>query len=159
MNNLKNFVCAANGTKIWINDPNFIKHMEAHSDVASDIIAEAIKKIQVVKPFGFYTIEVAEDGYTNCVEITDEDDVRLVKRKGRDTLSRVVFNKQPKKTNLFTIGICLDTDDNKYKAFTAFWGELAPKEPTDPSLKDSEKAESEAFWACHALVYDPANFD
>jgi hypothetical protein len=35
--------------------------------------------------------------------------------------------------------------------YTAFGGPLAPKEPTDPTLTDDERAASEAFWAEHAL--------
>ena len=35
--------------------------------------------------------------------------------------------------------------------YTAFGGQLAPREPWDPSLSAQEKAESEAFWAKHAL--------
>jgi hypothetical protein len=36
--------------------------------------------------------------------------------------------------------------------YTAFGGPLAPKEPGDPTLKDSEREESEKFWSQHALV-------
>jgi hypothetical protein len=36
--------------------------------------------------------------------------------------------------------------------FTAYGGPLAPREPGDPSLPESERAASEAFWAEHALV-------
>jgi hypothetical protein len=35
--------------------------------------------------------------------------------------------------------------------YTAFGGPLAPKEPDDPTLNDAQRAESEAFWAVHAL--------
>lgn len=36
--------------------------------------------------------------------------------------------------------------------YTAYGGPAAPREPGDPSLSDSERAVSEAFWAEHALV-------
>lgn len=36
--------------------------------------------------------------------------------------------------------------------YTAFGGPVAPREPWDPSLDDSGRAESEAFWAEHALA-------
>lgn len=36
--------------------------------------------------------------------------------------------------------------------YTAYGGPLAPREPGDPSLPDSEREASEAFWAEHALV-------
>jgi hypothetical protein len=36
--------------------------------------------------------------------------------------------------------------------YTAFGGPLAPREPADPTLPESERAASEAFWAVHALV-------
>jgi hypothetical protein len=35
---------------------------------------------------------------------------------------------------------------------TAFGGPLAPKEPNDPTLRDEEREESEAFWSQHALL-------
>ena len=35
--------------------------------------------------------------------------------------------------------------------FTTFGGPVTPKEPTDPTIKDSEKEESEKVWAEHAL--------
>lgn len=35
--------------------------------------------------------------------------------------------------------------------YTAFGGPLAPREPGDPDLPAEERAESEAFWAEHAL--------
>ena len=36
--------------------------------------------------------------------------------------------------------------------YTAFGGPLAPQEPTDPSLADEKREESEAFWKDHALT-------
>lgn len=37
--------------------------------------------------------------------------------------------------------------------YTAFGGPISPREPLDPSItSDTEKAESEAFWADHALA-------
>jgi len=36
--------------------------------------------------------------------------------------------------------------------FTAFGGPLAPKEPGDPSLSESEREASVAFWRVHALT-------
>lgn len=36
--------------------------------------------------------------------------------------------------------------------YTAFGGPLAPREPGDPTLPESERAASEAFWREHALV-------
>lgn len=36
--------------------------------------------------------------------------------------------------------------------YTAFGGPLAPKEPADPTLKDSDRDASVAFWNAHALT-------
>jgi hypothetical protein len=38
--------------------------------------------------------------------------------------------------------------------YTAFGGPLAPREPADPSLPESEREASARFWAEHALVQE-----
>lgn len=39
--------------------------------------------------------------------------------------------------------------------YTAFGGPVAPREPGDPTLSDTDRAESEAFWRAHALAEQP----
>jgi hypothetical protein len=42
-------------------------------------------------------------------------------------------------------------EDDPCVLYTAFGGPLAPREPWDESLTPEQRAESEAFWATHAL--------
>lgn len=139
-----------NGFEVYsiVND----SHMEAHASVKETDIAEAISKITLTPPFGMYTVDLVRIcGVDNCVLTMDSDDIRWENRPGRNTPSRMVYGREPEPTSLITIGICTD-DDGKETIFTAFYGALAPKELTDPRLKESERGEAEKFWSCHALV-------
>lgn len=129
------------------------KHMIAHKDAADnkELLIEAVQKIVYTPPFWMGTLDMGRIiGKDGCVEVTEEDDTCWACRPGRKLPSHLVFNKQPVDTQYFTVGMCTD-DDGLVTIFTAFPGKMAPKEPTDPSLKDSDRAESEAFWATHAL--------
>lgn len=139
-----------NGHEVYVIVNN--SHMEAHKDVSNELLAEAIQKVDYNPHFWMGTIDLGRTiGKDACVEISEADDVRWVKRPGRDITSPVVFNKEPVDTSLLTIGICTD-DDGKETVFTAFPGQKAPKEPNDPRLKDWERYESKLFWSTHALA-------
>ena len=134
-----------------------IKHMCAHSDVDWAHIAEAIKQISI-QPSDTYKMENIDlkrpIGFDNCVEINDSDIVKMENRPNRNTPSKVVYHRKPEPTSLINVGICLDEDD-KWKIFTSFYGQLAPKEPNDPNLSESEKQASIDFWNSHALIKIP----
>jgi hypothetical protein len=126
--------------------------MLAHALVTEDVLAEAIEKIDLRPPFGFYTVDLGREiGFTDLVETEEGDDIREECRPGRDLPSRIVYGREKEATTLLTVGICTD-DDGLETVFTAFYGELAPKELSDPRLTDAERPEAEAFWATHALV-------
>ena len=131
------------------------EHMAAHAAVSDAILAEGVGQIEIDgRPFLMDTVEFDHViGTDDCVAVTDADDVRLLQRKARRGLSRIVFNREADPTRLLTVGICRD-DDGLLTVFTAFFGAKAPKEPWD-CKNDSERSESEAFWATHALVYNP----
>ena len=128
------------------------QHMLAHSDVKIEHIREAVSQCSWQPPFGFVTIDLGRPvGLTHLITTGPDDDIRFEARPGRETLSRMVYGRRPESTSLITIGICVD-DDGLNTVFTAFYGELSPKEPSDPSLKEEEREESETFWATHALI-------
>lgn len=129
-------------------------HMQAHSDITDELIAEAIEKIDYVPPFTMVTVDLGRIiGFDHCVKTTDSDSIIMKARTGRNTESRIVLNRSAEPTSLMTIGICRD-DDGLDTIFTAFAGQKAPKELSDPRLSESERPEAEQFWACHALVED-----
>lgn len=152
----------SNGKEIYMIENSV--HMLAHSGITSEILAEAIEHLgdRYTGPFGMYEVDFGRIiGTDNCVAIESGDDVRMMYRKGRQGKSPVVFGKEPAETTILTIGICTDSDDELKRdtIFTAFTGQLAPKEPWDPRLKDEERAESERFWASYALVCKPEELD
>ena len=127
------------------------QHMITHS-ISEEHLAEAIERVELAPPFGFYTIDLGRVvGTSDLVKTTPEDDIRMECRPGRDLPSRMVYGRDPEPTSLVTVGICTD-DDGLETMFTAFYGELSPKELSDPRLSDAERPEAEAFWSTHALV-------
>ena len=127
------------------------EHMQAHKDASHELIAEAVSKIEYVPTFWMNSIEMGRIvGKDACVVTNEKDDVRMICRPGRSIESRMVFNREPEDTTLFTIGMCTD-DDGLVTVFTAFPGLKAPKELNDPRLSEEERPEAEAFWSNHAL--------
>lgn len=78
-----------------------------------------------------------------------ESEVEYVTRGIRQGQSRMV-NKPMRPTRTLTV-IAGPDGDEPCILYTAFGGPLAPREPHDSSLSESELAESKAFWAQHAL--------
>ena len=133
-------------------------HMQAHTIALSDI-KEAIEKAGYEPPFGMLTVDLGRTvGPDNCIKTNENDRVENMIRKGRKAESRIVFGKAPEPTSKLTIGICKD-DDGLQTLFTAFTGELAPKELSDPRLTDEERPAAEAFWTGHALVCQPEELE
>ena len=141
------------GAEVFVLAEN--EHMAAHAAVSDAILAEGVGKIEISgRPFLMDTVEFDRViGADDCVAVTNVDDIRLLQRKARRGLSRIVFNREADPTRLLTVGICRD-DDGLLTVFTAFFGAKAPKEPWDCKT-DAERAESDAFWATHALVFNP----
>ncbi len=151
---MKNLLATtATGVNVYIGEETF-SHMEAHSNVDFEHIKEAIGKMEYVGPFAIKPIDLGRViGKDSCVEVTKSDDVRMVRRANRDGETPMVYGKDAADTSLIVVGVCTD-DDGLDTLFTAFYGQLAPKEPWDPYLKDEERAESETFWSTHALVVE-----
>lgn len=82
-------------------------------------------------------------GTTNLVETTSEDEIVYAKRKGRDTISRFVKNKQP--TPCSSIVVVLRKGELGYYLWTAMCAKLLPDDAWDPTSEFSQT---------HAIVYD-----
>lgn len=148
------------GHKIYLCDET-LEHMKAHSDVSMEHIKEAIEQNETYQ--GPFEIRMISLGYIvgedRCIEVQENDpEVQHLYRKGRAGTTPITFSKYARLTSLITIGICLD-QDLKDTLFTAFYGQLAPREPWDPSLPEQERAESEEFWKNHAIVARPDEID
>lgn len=127
-------------------------HMQAHPQITESLLAEAIGKVDYKPPFQMVTVNMDRTiGTDMCVSTGPDDKIVWQSRKGRTTPSRMVLGREPEPTSLVTVGICTD-DDGLETVFTAFPGQLAPKELHDPRLREDERPEAEAFWAVHALV-------
>lgn len=152
----------ANGLEVYAEQDLYEKHMAAHADVKLSDIAEAVRKVTSANyngQFGMLTIDLEREiGVDSCVEVTESDAVRHLYRKDRKGASPCLLNRKGNPTSLITIGICKD-DDGKQTLFTAFYGKLAPKEPWDYSLTETERTESVAFWRTHALCVDSDAID
>ena len=77
-----------------------------------------------------------------------EEAVYYAVRPPRAAASRMI-NAEPARTTVAT-AIVIDG-----VLATAFYGPLAPREPSDPGLTDDNREESVLFWAQHALVPEP----
>lgn len=146
-----------NGIEIYAINQD--KHMAAHPAVTDAMLVKALSLVDYNSPFWMDTIDIGQIiGTDNCVSVSNEDDVRMLYRKGRAGRTPIVFSREAPKTSLITIGI-RHTDDELETIFTAFTGAKAPKEPWDRSLSKKEKVEAERFWHNHALVYDESIID
>ena len=149
----------ASNQDIYIDQQTY-EHMKAHPDVDIAHTVEAIGKINDYnEQFRIGSVDLGRTiGKDRCIEVTDEnkDSVKMAIRKGRDGQTPVLFEKdgfEPAYTSKITLGMCKD-DDGKHTIFTSFYGDLAPKEPWDKSLKGNpdKQAEAKDFWDNHALV-------
>ena len=83
--------------------------------------------------------------------VADADVVHI--RRGERGYSSRLCNRAPRQSALVTV-IAGPHGESSCVLYTAFGGPLAPKEASDPSLGDEDRAASEAFWAEHALSLD-----
>lgn len=139
---------------------NFVKHMEAHSDVSIEHIKEALENLKVlIGNFYMGTIDLNRTiGKCTCVEVTDEnkDKVQMVYRKGREGRTPVLLEGEGFDTSHITIGISRDVNNkNVYRIFTAWYGDMSAKEPWDHRIEtEEERRKADEFWSKHALIMD-----
>lgn len=78
-----------------------------------------------------------------------ETEVVYETRGDREGASRLC-DREPRQWHCITV-IAGPHNGESCVLYTAFGGPLTPKEPTDPTLTEDERAESQTFWAQHAL--------
>lgn len=140
-------------------------HFHAEGGLTIELLKEGLRKIQFPKWTSFQKYELnfhRPIGLTTCVEVTETDDVVMVYRKGREGMTPMVKNRTAEPCEWLTIILRKDENMvNHSTLITSFIGAGSTPEPWDRRLsKDSKaKAEAEAFWATHALIYDESLID
>jgi hypothetical protein len=156
------------GKKIIITH-NFKKHIEVHM---SSFIVPYTNLIDICKqngtfqnlskPFEVMIIEFPYNiGFSEMVEVNEEEEVFYAKRIGRNIFTKFVEGKLSKEINKCVI--CLKQNilnRNEYFLITMFPGEYMVKEPEDNTIKDILTLETTLkFWHNHALIFKEETVD
>jgi hypothetical protein len=98
---------------------------------------------------------------TPLVATTDNDDIVYAYRTGRDGQSRFALDRDPEPSDrITTILARYRYREGIMVLISALSGPKAEPEPWDAHLLDREAHRaSRAFWAAHALVWEPATVD
>lgn len=88
-------------------------------------------------------------GTTNCVRVTENDEIVYAKRLGRDSYSKFVKNRVPEPTS--TVAVVLFQKDYGYLVWSAWCGNIVPVQPNEKG----KMVTVPGFWDSRALVYDP----
>lgn len=88
-------------------------------------------------------------GTTNCVTVTDADEIVYAKRVGRDSYSKFVKNKDPEPTS--TVAVVLFEKEYGYLVWSAWCGNIVPVQPDE----SGKMVTVSGFWDTRALIYDP----
>lgn len=151
---VRNSFTSANGVEVYLHPEG-----HPHRDIMP-YLGEAISKVVIPENATFYKETVACDeqvGFDHLVETGDDAEI-LYWNRGRAGDSRMVLNYLAPRTNKVTLILCVATDPEefagKWVVVTAFPGEQGMPEPWDRKCESNPalKAQSEAFWQCHALV-------
>lgn len=139
---------------------NTALHLQAHPEVF-DLLTEAIGQIKLPNDGSRLAVEVDLGrilGRSGCVAtpvITNQTRATFAKRVNRPFPSRVAIGAVGLEISHVVIIAKPSDRPGVYDLITAYVGDLAPKEPWDPTLTtEVERAASLAFWTSHALVYD-----
>jgi hypothetical protein len=145
----------ADGYKIY---DRLNSHIHKEGMQKQQLIAEAISKIYAnginfKKEIVFFDRNI---GLKHCVPTSDEDEIIMVYRKGREGKTPIVLNKEPIPCKELTVIIKAmpDTPDS-YILITAYVGGESTREPWDKGItSEEERLECEKFWSTHALIYN-----
>jgi|GEM_PF-2081513 len=100
-----------------------------------------------------------EIGLTACVETGEDDNIVFAQRNNRRGLTRFVRGRSPIRSKSVTVVLKRESGE-KYVLITGFVGCKPEPEPWDSRAFESKpnpaaaSAQSRAFWAGHALVWD-----
>ena len=158
MTTQKNLV-TANGIELELYK-EFEEHMEAHADVRFQDIIDAVSRIDYNGAFFMAPIDLGHVvGVNHLICRPTDEKVQMLHRKGRAGVTPCVFHQVAPATTKIVVGIA--HDDGKDVVFTAFYGELSPREPWDESIQSNPELlkESKDFWAAHALIVTEDQID
>lgn len=117
----------------------------------ADRTAFFIETVELPPELG--TVPCALYGPTMGDAPVDEDRV-FYKARGERAYASRLLDAPTRPTNKITV-IAGPHDGHDCIIYTAFGGPLAPKEPDDPTLNESDKPDSRSFWSTHSLAIAP----
>ena len=142
---------------------NIYEYGESHFHEESGLDYDILEKaIGVIDSKGRETIKEQVNfdrplGLNMCVDVGEDDKIVMVYRKGRLGKTPMVRGRTPKECNSVIVIAKKKNEmsNSDYQLLTAYVGELAEKEPWDPTIEDeSERKRCEEFWNSHALIYN-----
>ena len=136
----------ADGFDAILDDNN--THVAYHLLETPDLIDLVIEALSSINTDGRDEVVVERDmgrvvGTTNLAETSDQDEIIYAKRKGRDTYSRFVKNRDVIPTQYIVVVLRKTVDG--YLLWTAMCGRLLPQDAYDKNSKWSKM---------HAMVFD-----
>lgn len=142
-------------------------HFHAEGGLTPDLLAAALSTIDTGgRTFLKEQVDFEHPiGKTTCVEVSPDDEVVMVFRKGRSGRTPMVKNREAQPCSSMVVILCKDDtlkddDSDAYVLITSYIGDDAPREPWDPNNENEEACqECEEYWSSHALVYDEALID
>ena len=141
-------------------------HLHSEGGLTLKLLRKGLGKIYFPKwrsTFKKYEVDFKHPiGFTTCVRVTEDDEVVMVYRKGREGMTPMVKNREAEPCEWLTIILRKEENlENHATLITAYIGAGSPPEPWDKRLsKDPlRRAESEAYWSTHALVYNADSID
>ena len=162
MSNNQNFVgTLQNGARVYDREDSHWK--TGHKNLSHELLKEALSRITLSPDDennrDIITKEIDMGrvvGKNSCITVNPTDNTFMAKRIGRRCLSHVVINKEFEDST--KVIVLLGKNGNDYTLITAYIGCLAPMEPGDPRLLETNDTElieeSKKFWSSHALVYN-----
>lgn len=164
MKNLTFITTCQNGKKVF--DRPFT---HCHKDVKEDVLVEALSKLTLNDIFHKEVIDMGYIiGKDSCVEITKDDDIVYVIRKGRNGPTPMVKNRVPIDSSFLTI-LLKRIELGDYVLISSYIGKVSEPEPWDSNFYNQFTWEKKVdldkewyqkcidFWNTHALIYDKAN--
>lgn len=140
-------------------------HFHSEGGLTLDLLQQGLEMIRFSERSSFRKFELnfkRPIGLTTCVKVTEDDEVIMVYRKGRKGMTPMVKNRVPEPCEWLTIILRRDENmENHATLISSFIGAGSTPEPWDKRLRrdPKAKAEAEAFWATHALIYDESLID
>ena len=127
-----------------------------HGQVA-DVLPEAFERIHAQnRQIIIEEIDLGRIiGKKHCVKTNPGDQIRYARRPNRRGLSRFVVGREPEDCTSAVIILKLDDYSDTYVCLSAYIGTYSEPEPWDRFATPK----SEAFWAQHALIWDPSQLE